>query len=139
MEIKYEFLYDQEAKKALGKIFSADLHGDFLSSINKLQRHLEKNFKIMSSRYQSLVHEHAEKTEEGKIKEPHGPGSFKIKDDAMGEWTRAVTELMHETFTIDGFEKIHLGRLLNSGVSLSSVDLQHLEPILSGLDLELDS
>lgn len=134
MELQYAFLYEQNTKAALDKIFQSPMHGDLLVNVNKLHRACEKNFVILQKEFKSLVKKHSELDEKGEVKEFAGPGTFKVKEEAMTDWNKEVSELMAKTFEVKGLTKIPIQKLLSSGVSLSSSDLQNLEPVLSGLE-----
>lgn len=138
MKLQNAFLFEQNTKVTLGKLFSKPFHGELLSKVNKLQRHCERHFLILKRDFQDLVQKHAELDEAGKVKEPQGAGSFTVKPDSQPEWNREMATLMAKSFEVDNFDKIPLQKLLSSGLELASQDIQNLEPILSGLDFEIE-
>lgn len=134
MDLPYGFLYEQETKNSLDRIFNAKFHGDLLLNIHALQRSCNKNFSELQKLFRDLVKKHAELKEDGEPVEPQGPGTFKIKEDHLKEWNSEIAALMAKEFSLGKFKKVNINRLLSTGLQLSSIDIQNLEPILEGLD-----
>lgn len=134
MELQYGFLYSQETKLSLDKVFSANLHGPLLRNVNALHRQCEKEFLELKKKFQAEIKKYAELDEKGELVEGNGPGSYKIKPENAKAWNEAVAKMMLEKFEVKGFSPIDVDQLYNSGIALSSLDIQNIEPILCGLE-----
>lgn len=133
MELEYAFIYNKETKESLNKLFEAKLHGNMLKNINTLQRGLENHFRAMKKEFTETLKKFAEVNEKGDLIEPDGQGTFKIKEGEGMNWNKAVMELMSKKFKVN-CTKLNVNLVYSNGISLSSLDLQNLEPILEGLE-----
>lgn len=134
LELEYKFLYNRNIKESLDKLFTASLHGKLLSQVVKLHKNVDKHFNILKKDYEELVKKYAELDDKGNLIEPDGPGSFKLKEDKLPEWPKAITEFMSRKFIIDKMRKINSDQLINSGINLTSSDIINLTPILDGVE-----
>lgn len=138
MELPYSFLYSQNSQNSVNKILNTQFHGPLLKNINSLHRQCNKEFIKMKLEYIELLKGFVHLDDKGAIQEPDGPGSYKIKDGQVEACNKAIAQFMERKFQVRDFQKINLGQLLNTGIQLSSVDIQNLEPILDGLDFKLE-
>lgn len=138
MEITYDFLYQQQNKEALQKLFQAKFDGATTYNVRKIMYQCEKHFKQMQKDFQALVKQYAELDEKGDVKPVEGQpvGTFNIKADKAQEWNTAIQELMNKKIPFEKCDKIHVNQLVNSDMKLSSMEMQSLEPLLDGLDFE---
>ncbi len=138
LEIPFGFLYQQATKSAFDKLMRASFDGKTAYNIKKIYDSLDKNFKSVVAVYDAALKEFCELDADGKIIEPDGPGSFKVKDGQWEAWQAKVKEIMDQKFTIEKVTKIPLKELVeNPSLQMSGVDYTALEPVLDGLDYTL--
>lgn len=136
MELSYGFLYQNSTKIAFNKLRTSDFDGKTSYNVKKIWEGLEKNFKLLSATYLDALKTYCELDEKGNVLYDQN-GDFKIKEGLQDSWIAKVEEIMSQKFTIEKVKKIPMTAIIeNQNLRLSSQDIEALEPLLDGLDME---
>lgn len=137
MELEYGFLYNQAATTALEKLFSVNFDGKFVYNARRLHYFFKKNFKEMRKKYEAILKKNAVLDGKGNFIPEDNKFGIKIQDGKFDSTAKELEVLMQTKFEIPKVNKIHIDTIVeNSDLKISTFDLEALEPILDGLDLE---
>lgn len=139
MELKNEFLHNENARNALTKLFGTNFDSKTTFNIRKIHYQFVRNFERTKKEIQDIIKKHADLDDKGNFIPDMGPYGCKFKEGKLAEAQKEVNEFMQKTFALSKCDKVKASVLVNSSeLKWSSFDMEAIEPLIEGLDLGLE-
>jgi len=137
IELKHKELQGYEFIQSFKKLANTPhLNYKTIYSVKKLTESIEKEAKLSQEIRKSIVAKHAEKNEDGSIKEKEGhPGQAEVLAENQEALSKEMAEFMESTVSL-GREKIVLTPGEIDSAALTAIDVMALDSLVDLPDLD---